>query len=120
MMAEKITGIDVVLKRMNAKVRKMAASSRAGARVAALIVLRRSQQLVPVDTNKLRASVFTNVRSDSTGAMAVVGYQAAYAPFVHEIMENKHPVGQAKFLETALKEKEGEALQAWADAAKID
>ena len=36
--------------------------------------------------------------------MVEIGLTAAYAPFVHERLELKHPVGQAKFLETALME----------------
>lgn len=34
----------------------------------------------------------------------VVGYTAAYAIYVHEDLEARHPVGQAKFLEQPLRE----------------
>ncbi len=39
---------------------------------------------------------------------AVVGYTAVYALWVHEDMEAKHPVGQAKFLEQPAREMSSE------------
>jgi hypothetical protein len=58
----------------------------------------------------------------------VIGFNAKYAVFVHEILDNKHPVGQAKFLETALRQgkdflpkaiqhhcKEAKSPQQWLD-----
>jgi len=42
---------------------------------------------------------------DANGVIAVkVVYEGvSYAIFVHEILANKHPIGEAKFLENALR-----------------
>lgn len=66
-----------------------------------------SQELVPVDTGKLKDSGFVEVRSTTRGATAVVGYAKGgdpdYAVWVHEHLEVHHePPTQAKFLEEAV------------------
>lgn len=38
-----------------------------------------------------------------TEASVIVGYSASYALYVHENLEAKHPVGQAKYLEAPLR-----------------
>lgn len=61
-----------------------------------------SQQLVPVDTGRLRASAYTNPpREGSDGPEVTVGYGTTYALPVHERVEAYHATGQAKFLEAA-------------------
>ena len=60
----------------------------------------------PVDTNALRKSgtVFPPVTT-ATGAKVTLGFGGAakaYAVYVHENMTARHPVGQAKFLESAV------------------
>lgn len=40
----------------------------------------------------------------------IVGYTANYALFVHEDLESRHPVGQAKFLEQPARELRGELI----------
>ena len=52
------------------------------------------------------------------GRSALVGYTQAYAIYVHENLEAKHPVGQAKFLETPMRENEAELRQVINDALK--
>lgn len=47
------------------------------------------------------------VGKDAHPAIAV-GYSAPYAIFVHENLQARHPNGQAKFLENAIKENETE------------
>ena len=42
------------------------------------------------------------------GIHCVVGFTQSYAIFVHEIIGNNHPVGQAKFLEQPAREKSAE------------
>jgi len=67
-----------------------------------------SRHLTPVDTGALRASHDVD-RPEYSGRdvsvrISVGGPAAKYALFVHENLQARHPVGQAKFLETALSE----------------
>jgi len=57
-----------------------------------------SQQLVPVDTGRLKASGYRR----ALGFNFVIGYNTEYAAYVHEIIDNYHaPPTQAKFLQDA-------------------
>ncbi len=74
----------------------------------------RSQELVPVDTGKLKRSGFIETQTEyrSGRVRAAIGYgkhgSPHYAAFVHEMVNIPHAKGtQAKFLETAVNEKLG-------------
>lgn len=60
-----------------------------GLRVAGTFIQRTSQKEVPVDEANLKGSAFT--RADGVGfdTKVTVGYEAAYAVFVHENIEMK-------------------------------
>jgi len=45
------------------------------------------------------------------GGDVTVGYQQPYAIYVHENLEARHPVGQAKYLEQPMREMRRELLQ---------
>lgn len=77
------------------------ANTRKGLQAASIEVASEAKRLTPVDTGRLRSSLGWNV-SDLT---AVIGTNVEYAPFVHENMDARHVVGQAKFLETAARSK---------------
>lgn len=49
-------------------------------------------------TRELRAKAMELKRAADEAAV-IVGYSTSYAIYVHEDMEAKHPIGQAKFLE---------------------
>lgn len=72
---------------------------------------------VPVDTGALKASGHS---SDATitdsGIEVEVGYSQSYAGPVHERMNVRHEVGQAKYLEIPLILKSGELLPRVAQA----
>ena len=73
-------------------------------------VLARSQQLVPVNTGRLKSSGQVIGPEMKDGAWQVhIGYgdrkTAFYAAIVHERLDVRHPRGQAKFLEQPLIEK---------------
>ena len=69
------------------------------------LVMARSVRRTPVDTGNLRASAHVKRPETSGGKSTVtVAYGTDYAIYVHEILTNEHPVGQAKFLESAVKE----------------
>lgn len=121
--------LDVVMKRFQKRVEKALAgiegASRQGLRRAAEVVLARSQELVPRDTEALARSAFIETLNDKPegntptgiGPTILIGYdrnnEAPHAVFVHEIIVRSSdgkfihhkPPTQAKFLETAMKEK---------------
>jgi len=117
-----ITGTDTVLRNLNREIMGIRNRSKAGLREAILVVRKRSQELTPVgETGNLRAWVHTEVYDTPKGPGAVIGYEANYAVYVHEIpppparspggRSATHKVGQWKYLETALKEKQHEILE---------
>ena len=63
--------------------------------IASEIIYQNSQLVVPYDTGRLLDSGFVEYFGD----YAVIGYETDYACFVHEIKENVHARGKAKFLE---------------------
>ncbi len=70
-------------------------------------VLGDSQQLTPVDTGSLQASATTlPAEAAGTKIRKVLGHNTDYAAAVHERLDQRHKVGQAKFLETAMLENE--------------
>jgi len=88
----------------------------AGLLEAGLQVQRVAQERTPVDTGNLKNSAFTR----KEGEMSVlVGFNAAYAVFVHENLEAKHPTGQAKFLESALRDNRDAILRIIQERAKV-
>lgn len=67
-------------------------------------VLREATIRVPVDTGLLRASGRSKITyTDKNGSSGVVSYHAPYAIYVHENLLNRHPVGESKFLENAIR-----------------
>jgi len=61
-----------------------------------------SVNLTPIDTGKLRKSAYVRKnKDDRTTIVYDVGYSADYALYVHENLNANHPIGQAKFLQTA-------------------
>lgn len=65
---------------------------------------------------KLRDLIAKSMKKDIGGV--IVGYTAAYAIYVHENMNAKHTVGQAKFLEKPAREKRDVLAALVATAAK--
>ena len=66
---------------------------------------------VPIKTGHLKKSGLGNLKgksgilkSDASGASAFTANTAEYAIYVHERTDLRHKVGEAKFLENALKE----------------
>jgi len=118
-MAVELVGVDTVLSNLNKEILKIHGRTAVGMRAAAEKIKGNSMALTPVDTSALRASHFVNVDTSPTGIVATVGATQFYAIFVHENLEARHPVGQAKFLETAIKEAIPTILRLIAKFAKI-
>ena len=98
------TGLDEVLRNLNKEVEALKKRTIGGMWEAGLEVQRRSMELSPTDTGNLRASHYAIAYQSNSGPAVEIGATASYAPFVHERVELRHEVGQAKFLETALME----------------
>lgn len=65
-----------------------------------VIIKADSVKLTPVDTSNLRGSAYIDVDGSKS---VFIGYTADYAVYVHEDLEATHEVGEAKFLEKAVK-----------------
>ena len=114
-----IEGLDTVLANLNKEIKALGGpKSRGGMRKALLIARRESVKLTPIDTGNLRNSAFTEVEEEGGVISGIIGYTAAYAPFVHEINAN-YVRGQWKFLETALAENHQAILAAIAEEVKL-
>jgi hypothetical protein len=83
-------------------------------------VLGDAQQLTPVDTGALKASGYTEpVTVDAGGEMAKpIGFNTSYAAAVHERLDVHHDQGQAKFLETAIRNNQPKLAPFIADRVK--
>ena len=55
------------------------------------------------DVNKMLKDKIEAATKDGIKVSVTVGFTQSYALYVHENMQANHPVGQAKFLETAIR-----------------
>ena len=112
-----------VTENLNKVIRSIEATSPLALRYAVKPIYDESQNLVPVDTGKLKASGFIEVRKNTRGVTAVIGYARGnnphYAAFVHERLDLYHePPTQAKFLEEAANRHMGKIPARYADYVK--
>lgn len=117
-----VEGLAQVLSNLNRQIAKVKGNRTAGLMAAGLLVQRRSQQKVPVQYGKLRASAYTRKETEET---VIVGYSAVYARRVHENLAQKWkgkprksglgvywgPDGEPKFLERAFRRSKSEIVQ---------
>lgn len=87
-------------------------------------ILNRAKSLTPVDTGRLRDSGRLIEVKDGIaiafGGMIVRGVDVDYAVYVHERTDQHHKVGQAKFLDRAVREARGRVGKAISDKMKAD
>lgn len=92
-------------------------------------IMSRSTELTPLKTGELRRRAFVEgpLEDEDGSYTVVVGYEKHdtpveggnfYAVPVHERLDAHHETGQAKFLETALKELSSEYLEYLAEAVR--
>ena len=110
----KLNGLTQVLDNIKKAVALAGEATTEGLYAAGLIIESESIDRTPKDTGHLRNTAYT----EAQGNKAQVGYSAEYAVKVHEDLNAKHKIGEAKFLENAAKAKEQEALAALGDAIK--
>ena len=98
-----ITGHHGIMIELDLVTKRMAKGWEDGMERAGEYLLRKSQEIVPVDTGTLKASGYTLTWGYGFDAKFTVGYSAPYAVYVHEDLLAKHKPGQyAKFLERPL------------------
>lgn len=99
--AGEVKGYEKVVANLNKEFARIENLTIEGLLEAGFKVLAVAQERAPVDTGNLKGSGF--VRKE--GKLGVsVGFSAAYAIYVHENLEAHHDTGQAKFLESALRD----------------
>ena len=90
----------------------------------ALVEQKKSMKRTPVDTGALRDSHQTSLPRRKGQNLEVTikvgGPAAGYAVIVHEDMEAKHEVGEAKFLENTIKESAPSLLARIAKRMKLN
>lgn len=117
-------GTSQIVANINQELKKIQGGTEARLRQAAELILETAKELCPKDTLALVESGYIEIRKMATGWVAEIGFARpdapakvagkkppeAYAVYVHENMEVHHPIGQAKFLEEAVKLREREVL----------
>lgn len=106
-MTGRVEGLSAVIGRLNREISKIDGAGLDGLWDAGLQIQAVSQSRTPVDEGNLKGSAFT--RRERNGV--VTGNTAAYAIYVHEDLEARHTNGQAKFLESALRDNESRILK---------
>lgn len=113
-----IKGLDRVRRNLNEKINEVQDQTVGGLLAGGLFLQGESQRLVPVATGNLKGSAFTRKKPDDAKAVEV-GYNAAYAIYVHENLEAHHPNGQAKYLETPMRQKQDDIVRIIAEHSKV-
>lgn len=117
-------GNSQIMANINRELKKIREVSQERLRRAAHLILETAKVLCPKDTLALVESAYIEIFQTATGMVAEIGFArpnapafvagrkppGAYAVYVHENMEVYHPIGQAKFLEEAIKRREREVL----------
>jgi len=117
-------GTSAIAKNIGQRLDKIKGRTAEGLREAGELILDTAVVLCPKDTYALAESKFLRIIHRPSGPIAEIGFgrygapakipgrklPSEYAVYVHENMEVHHPIGQAKFLEEAMKLKATEAL----------
>ena len=94
-----------------AEARAIAAAKRALV-LAAEHVKGESQRLTPIEWGTLQNSATVGPVEEQRGLISIqIGHNTSYAAAVHEILTNRHKVGQAKYLETAMRKNTRRVLE---------
>lgn len=104
------------------EIKKIKGRTRAGVRLAALLVKGRSMDLTPVKTSNLRGSHHARTYDTPKGPMGEVfcgGAVASYAIYVHERLDVRHENGIPKFLSTALAISDKEILEILRNTTRV-
>lgn len=112
-----IKGMDIVLANLNKEIVKMKINSIVGLLSAAGFIRRdmeKTYPLIPIDFGNLRASWFVTSFTVLGQPVVLIGFNANYALFVHEMVDGSinwsRPNSGPKFLEAALNRNKKEIL----------
>lgn len=99
-----LDGVEELLDRLDGATRRVMLAGSQEIRLQAEGIMTKSRRLVPVDTGALRASGRVEDPNFETATRVVAelsygGSAAPYALYVHEDLNARHSVGQAKYLE---------------------
>jgi hypothetical protein len=103
-----LRGYTAMIRKLNNAIKRMPRVIEAALYAEAQIERTESMKRTPVDTGTLRSTHVVRPpvtqNGNTTVTIAVGGPSAPYAIYVHENLEAQHKSGQAKFLESTLKE----------------
>ena len=94
--------INKVLGNLNKQILGINSRTVAGVSEGLTIIRNGAIDRTPVDTGNLRSSTYQEVNKGSLGIQGETGFQAKYAVYVHEMLDNFHATGEAKFLERSV------------------
>lgn len=118
-MSIKLKGTKKVLKELNKEIKAIKGKTKIGMITALLFIKGQSIIRTPIDTGNLRLSHFTDVKVMKDKIVGIIGASAEYAIYVHENLESKHTIGEAKFLELAIVESRNIILKIIRKFAKV-
>lgn len=84
-----------------------------------VILKNEAVQNTPWDTGLLREQHYEVTERQGKQVLLEIGVDLYYAPFVHENLENFHPVGEAKWMENAIKNNLGRIEKLIIDRLKV-
>ena len=97
-----VVGAGELKAELQAQERSMAAAWSMALKAGALLVQRDSVIRTPLEWGTLRKSCNTRATGTGWDTEVMIYYTASYAIFVHEILTNRHPIGEAEFLKKAV------------------
>jgi len=125
----RLQGMSTVMANLNKEILKIEGRSMKGLIESAIIIRRdmeKTPPLIPIDTGNLRASWFTSPIKVPGRIGLLIGFNANYAVFVHEMIDKEgkkinwnRPGSGPKFFEASLTRNEKLILQTIRDNAYI-
>jgi hypothetical protein len=119
-----LKGLEQVINNLNKEIKAIEGRSLTGLIRAAILVRRSMEEtppLIPLDTGNLRASWFTTTGYKGSNPFVTMGFSAAYAIFVHEMIGAKfqRPEAGPKFFQAALRRNKDRILEVIQEEAQI-
>ena len=106
--------LEQVAMNLSEKIKEIEGATVAGLYKAGLMIEREAITRTPKDTGNLRNSFLTTRNENNVE----IKNTANYSLVVHEDLQARHLIGEAKYLENAIKAKTGDALKIIAENAR--
>ena len=101
-MSAKITGMENVIKNLNAEIKKIEGRTRAGMVKVGLFIEGKSMKECPVVTSNLKNSHYSEAFNTPRGPGVEIGFTASYAPLVHENPRAGKTQGKSAFADPGI------------------